>query len=111
MTREEAEEYAKTMSFRQAVYNAMAGKCIPFRKATAIKLRELLLLADEIDRHRKEEPDMFIKLGELTLDRTVVYYDDVAKALEEAGYILVLEDEDVCTRNYIIAKAESEEQR
>ena len=42
MTREEAEEYAKEMTYRDAVYNALQGKCIPNRKATLIKLHELL---------------------------------------------------------------------
>lgn len=42
MTREEAEEYAKGMTFHDAVYNALQGKCIPYRKATLIKLYELL---------------------------------------------------------------------
>lgn len=54
MTREEAEEYAKTMSFRQAVYNAMQGKSVPYRKATAIKLRELLGLVDRIEVSEQE---------------------------------------------------------
>lgn len=42
MNREEAEEYAKEMTYRDAVYNALQGKCIPYRKATLIKLHELL---------------------------------------------------------------------
>lgn len=42
MTREQAEEYAKEMTYRNAIYNALQGKCIPYRKATLIKLHELL---------------------------------------------------------------------
>lgn len=42
MTREEAEEYAKKMTFRDAVANALSAKCVPYRKATKIKLLELL---------------------------------------------------------------------
>ena len=42
MTKEEAEEYAKNMAYRDAVYNALQGKCVPYRKATLIKLYELL---------------------------------------------------------------------
>lgn len=42
MTREEADEYAKKMTYRDAVWNALQGKCIPYRKATLIKLYELL---------------------------------------------------------------------
>lgn len=49
MTREEAEKYAKEMTYRDAVYNALQGKCIPYRKATLIKLYELLDMVE----HRK----------------------------------------------------------
>lgn len=42
MTREEAEVYADKMTYREAVQNALQGKCIPYRKATLIKLHELL---------------------------------------------------------------------
>ena len=42
MNRTEAEEYAKEMTYRDAVCNALQGKCIPYRKATLIKLYELL---------------------------------------------------------------------
>lgn len=42
MRREEAEDYAKNMSYRDAIHNALQGKCIPYRKATLIKLYELL---------------------------------------------------------------------
>ena len=42
MTRKEAGEYANNMTYREAVYNALQGKCIPYRKATFIKLHELL---------------------------------------------------------------------
>lgn len=49
MTREEAIEYAKQMSFREAVYNALEGKCIPYRKATLLKLRELLYVVEHIE--------------------------------------------------------------
>ena len=52
MTREEAEECAKEMSYRDAVYNALQGKCIPYRKATLIKLYELL---DMVESEAKEQ--------------------------------------------------------
>lgn len=48
MTREEAEKIAKEMSYRDAVYNALQGKCIPYRKATLIKLYELLDIVDRL---------------------------------------------------------------
>ena len=48
MNRVEAEEYAKQMTYRDAVCNALSGKFIPYRKATLIKLYELLDLVDTI---------------------------------------------------------------
>lgn len=54
MTREEAEEYAKEMTYRNAVYNALQGKCIPYRKATLIKLHELLDMVEPQESEDKE---------------------------------------------------------
>ena len=54
MTKEEAEEYAKDMTYRDAVYNALQGKCIPYRKATLIKLYELLDMIEPKERSSKE---------------------------------------------------------
>lgn len=48
MTKEEAEEYAKTMTYRNAVYNLTQAKCIPYRRATLIKVYELLDILDKI---------------------------------------------------------------
>ena len=42
MTLDEAKEYAKTMSYEDAVYNALQGRAIPYKKATKIKLDELI---------------------------------------------------------------------
>lgn len=42
MTREEAEEYAKEMTYRDAINNLMKARSIPYRKATFIKIKELL---------------------------------------------------------------------
>lgn len=47
MTREEAQEYAKTMSYSDAIYNLMKAKSIPYRKATFIKITELLKELDQ----------------------------------------------------------------
>ena len=54
MTKEDAKEYAKEMTYRDAVCNALQGKCIPYRKATLIKLHELL---DMIEPQESEEND------------------------------------------------------
>ncbi len=52
---------------------------------------------------------MVKKIGKLEIDKSSDYYDEVAKALEEAGYVLVLEYDTTFERHYIIAKVESEE--
>ena len=50
MNTEQAKEYAKTMTYSQAVSNIKHGKGIKYRKATMIKLRELAEIADRLDR-------------------------------------------------------------
>lgn len=47
MTSEEAQEYAKTMTFRDAIYNLKQARCIPYRKATFIKIDELLMALEQ----------------------------------------------------------------
>lgn len=42
MTNEEAKEYAKEMTYRDAINNLMKARSIPYRKATFIKVNELL---------------------------------------------------------------------
>ena len=54
MTKEEAQEYAKTMTYSDAVDNAMSGRAIPFRKATMIKLWELVEIAKKLDKEKEE---------------------------------------------------------
>lgn len=46
MTREEAEVYAEGMSFADALNNLAQAKCIPYRKATFIKMHELINLLE-----------------------------------------------------------------
>lgn len=46
MTREEAKEYAKSMTYRDAILNLAQAKSIPYRKATFIKIYELLDLIE-----------------------------------------------------------------
>ena len=55
MNNQEAEEYAKTMTYRDAVYNAIHGKCIPYRKATLIKLYELLDMVETTAENEDKE--------------------------------------------------------
>ena len=53
MTREQARETAKTMTYNNAIDNIMAGKNIPYKVATKYKLKEmqeLVLTEDEYKR-------------------------------------------------------------
>ena len=52
---------------------------------------------------------MLKKLGEIKINKSSDYYNEVTKALEEAGYILVFVYDDMIERHYIIAKEESED--
>ena len=42
MTKEEAEKYAENMTYREAICNLKQAKSVPYRKATIIKVNELL---------------------------------------------------------------------
>ena len=53
---------------------------------------------------------MYKKLADLTVKKSSDYYDKVAKALEEAGFIIVLEVETTTDRHYIVAENESEDE-
>ena len=47
MTNDEAIEYAKTMTYQDAIYNLMRARCVPYRKATFIKIKELLEIIED----------------------------------------------------------------
>ena len=49
MNLEEAKIVADKMTYVDAVRNAMSSKCVPCRKATKIKLKELLEIAKSVD--------------------------------------------------------------
>ena len=46
------------------------------------------------------------KLAELTVKTSADYYNKVVKALEDAGFLIVLENETTTDRYYIIAENE-----
>lgn len=78
MTRDEADNMAKNMSYRQAVYNAFAGRGVPYRKATKKKLLELL---DMLESHpcedsvsRESVRDGMLKYGFNAPDMTVAEF-------------------------------------
>lgn len=49
------------------------------------------------------------KLAELTVNKSADYYDKVAKALENAGFVLVLDCETTTERYYIVAERDDKE--
>lgn len=48
MTREEAIEYAKNMTYQDAIRNTVYAKGVSYKKATRIKLHELAEIADKL---------------------------------------------------------------
>lgn len=46
------------------------------------------------------------KLGELTIKESADYYNKVVKALEDAGFVIVLDCETTTDRYYIVAESE-----
>lgn len=91
MTREEAQEYAKTMSYKEAVLNCIHSKGIAYRKASLIKLRELAEIADKLERDNdmtREEAIFYIK----ELQKTYASMDKkVAEAIDMAIEALQVE--------------------
>lgn len=57
MNMKEAEEIAKKMTYMDAVYNALQGKCVPFKKATRIKLNELLNILGQKNKYQSKCDD------------------------------------------------------
>lgn len=55
MNMEQAKEIAKQMTYRDAVYNALRGRCVPFKKATRIKLKELLEIVENMEKEIKND--------------------------------------------------------
>lgn len=53
MTREEAERYAENMTYREAIYNLIQAKSVPYRKATFIKVNELIKALEQQPRKGK----------------------------------------------------------
>lgn len=55
MNTEKAHEIAKQMTYRDAVINALQGRCVPFKKATRIKLTELLEIVESMEKEVKND--------------------------------------------------------
>lgn len=81
MTREEAKKHAENMTYREAIYNLKQAKSVPYRKATFIKVNELLKALEQ-------EP----KTGYLSIDDVMSVFDDfMCGEVDEEGTETFLE--------------------
>ena len=86
MNRAQAEEYAKTMTYKQAIGNIRTGKGIVYKKATMVKLHELAEIADKLVLCKD------CKHSHMTYDGRCKYCDK----WEEDGEALYLEGDFYC---------------
>ena len=84
MNTEQAKEYAKTMTYSEAVSNVRYSKGIKYRKATMIKLRELAIIADRLD--RKDEPQKEVIACPI-IDDDAWIYEEYRKGIDYAWSI------------------------
>lgn len=83
MTREEAIECAKKMTYQDAIRNTIYAKGIRYKKATRIKLQELAEIADKLERDNdmtREEAIQVLKW----FKNGVGLNDDLKRALDMA---------------------------
>jgi len=66
MNLEGAKIVADKMTYADAVCNALGSKCVPYRKATKIKLKELIEIAKSVDEAKAKGCDEI---------STALYYD------------------------------------
>jgi hypothetical protein len=50
----DAQDISKNMSYQEALHNVFSGKSIPYRKATFMKLTELVTLAEKLDMNEED---------------------------------------------------------
>lgn len=69
MTREEAEKYAENMTYREAIYNLKQAKSVPYRKATFIKVNELI---NELEQEPMVKIDLYSVIKQKYIEREVL---------------------------------------
>lgn len=70
MTEEEAKRYAENMTYREAFCNLKQAKSVPYRKATFIKINELL---DELEQDKPMvEIDLYSIIKQKYIEREVL---------------------------------------
>ena len=69
MTKEEAEKYAENMAYREAIYNLKQAKSVPYRKATFIKVNELI---NELEQEPMVKIDLYSVIKQKYIEREVL---------------------------------------
>lgn len=109
MTREEAEKYADVMTYKQAISNLFHAKNVPYRKATFIKINELL---DELEQDKPMvEIDLYSVIKQKYIEREVLdkiraEIEKQEKWLLQAGYNIY--NVDIAFNSIKLALAENE---
>ena len=75
MTIEEARIYADNMTYEDAIYNLAQARCIPYRKATFIKIESLLNDLKELKAYRETKPTDVV--DRMTIKEYLDSYNDV----------------------------------
>ena len=86
MNLEEAKIVADKMTYADAVCNALGSKCVPYRKATKIKLKELLEIAKSVDEIEKQTGALTI-INEIKTSLYCKALDDLLNSLPDCDYI------------------------
>ena len=94
MNIKEAEKIADKMSYREAIMNCLSARCVPYRKATKIKMKRLLESIDALNidldtpMHFTDEQKAWVKKyiirnGQANYERGAMEFAEWA---EEKGY-------------------------
>lgn len=82
MTEEEAKRYAENMTYREAICNLKQAKSVPYRKATFIKINELL---DELEQDKPiVEIDLYSVIKQKYIEREVL--DKIRAEIEKEAF-------------------------
>lgn len=72
MTEEEAKRYAENMTYREAICNLKQAKSVPYRKATFIKINELLNELEQEQDKPMVEIDLYSVIKQKYIEREVL---------------------------------------
>lgn len=85
MTEEEAKRYAENMTYREAIYNLKQAKSVPYRKATFIKINELL---DELEQDKPMvEIDLYSIIKQKYIEREVL--DKITEIIDPLRHLSI----------------------